>query len=143
MKTTIGQLRSIIKEVVTEAIGERPVSLGYLRADIVGDTRYTDTLRIDYASGTDTVSVSVSSGLPVGGMDSFTPSTASEQYRKEFSASDLKGIMMALKEVLSDTTFNFKRYGKPTKNLRWKDKSVGPSAANLKANIDAVKGNLT
>lgn len=143
MKTTIGQLRNIIREVVTEAIGSRPVNLGYLSANIAGDTRYTDTLRIDYAPDTDMVSLSVSEGQPAGGMDSFTPSTSREQYRKEFLSSDLKGIMMALKEVLSDTTFNFKRYGKPTKNLRWKDKSVGPSAANLKANIDAVKGNIT
>ena len=142
MKTTIGQLRNIIREVVTEAIGSRPVNLGYLSANIAGDTRYTDTLRIDYAPDTDMVSISVSEGQPVGGMDSFTPSTSREQYRKEFPASDLKSIMMALKEVLADTMFNFKRYGKPTKNLRWKDKTVGPSVANLKANIEAAKGRL-
>lgn len=140
MKTTIAHLRNIIKEVITEVISDRPVNLGYLSANIAGDARYTDTLRIDFIPVTDTVSLSVLEGQPVGGMDSFTPSTSREQYRKEFPASDLKGIMMALKEVLSDTTFNFKRYGKPTKNLRWKDKSIGPSIANLKANIEAVKG---
>lgn len=139
MNIKIGQLRSIIREVITQMHVDRPVNLGYISANIAGDTRYTDTLYIDYVPSSDTVVVRVTEGQPTGGMDSFTPSYSREQYRNELPASDLKGIMMALKEALTDNRFNFKKYGKPTKNLKWKDRSVGPSVANLKANIDAVK----
>lgn len=139
MKIMIEQLRSIIREVVTQMYADRPVNIGYISANIAGDTRYTDTLYIDYVSSSDTVVVRVTVGQPAGGMDSFTPSYSNEQYRNELPASDLKGIMMALKETLTDNRFNFKKYGKPTKNLKWKDRAIGPSVANLKANIDAVK----
>lgn len=139
MKIMIEQLRSIIREVITEALPERPVNLGYLSSNIAGDTRYTDTLYIDYVPSSDTVVVRVTEGMPTGGMDSFTPSASNEQYHKELSSVDLKGIMIALKEALTDSRFNFKKYGKPTKNLKWKDRTVGPSVSNLKANIDAVK----
>lgn len=139
MNNTIKQLRSLIREVVTEVYSDRPVNLGYISANIAGDTRYTDTLYIDYVPSSDTVVVRVTEGQPTGGMDSFTPSASNEQYRNELPAVDLKGIMLALKEALTDSRFNFKKYGKPTKNLKWKDRSVGPSMANLKANLDAVK----
>lgn len=143
MKIMLEQLRNIIREVITETLSERPVNLGYISANIAGDYRYTDTLYVDYVPSTDTVVVRVTEGMPTGGMDSFTPSTSNEQYRKELPSTDLKGIMMALKEVLTDTRFNFKKYGKPTKNLKWKDLSVGPSIANLKTNLDAAKARST
>ena len=139
MNIVLEQLRSVIREVIAEVYGDRPVNLGYISANIAGDTRYTDTLYIDYIPSSDTVMVRVAEGTPSGGMDSFTPSYSREQYRNELPASDLKGIMLALKEALTDSRFNFKKYGKPTKNLKWKDRSVGPSISNLKANIDAAK----
>lgn len=139
MNIKIEQLRSIIREVVTEVYGDRPVNLGYISANIAGDYRYTDTLYVTYVPTTDMIVVRVTEGMPSGGMDSFTPSTSNEQYRKELPSSDLKAIMMALKEALTDSRFNFKKYGKPTKNLKWKDGSIGPSIVNLKANIDAAK----
>ncbi len=139
MNIVLEQLRSVIREVIAEVYGDRPVNLGYISANIAGDTRYTDTLYIDYMPSSDTVVVRVAEGTPSGGMDSFTPSYSREQYRNELPASDLKGIMLALKEALTDNRFNFKKYGKPTKNLKWRDRSIGPSMANLKANIDAAK----
>lgn len=139
MNIVLEQLRSVIREVIAEVYGDRPVNLGYISANIAGDTRYTDTLYIDYMPSSDTVVVRVAEGTPSGGMDSFTPSYSREQYRNESPASDLKGIMLALKEALTDSRFNFKKYGKPTKNLKWRDRSIGPSMANLKANIDAAK----
>lgn len=139
MNIVLEQLRSVIREVIAEVYGDRPVNLGYISANIAGDTRYTDTLYIDYMPSSDTVVVRVAEGTPSGGMDSFTPSYSREQYRNESPASDLKGIMLALKEALTDNRFNFKKYGKPTKNLKWRDRSIGPSMANLKANIDAAK----
>lgn len=139
MNIVLEQLRSVIREVIAEVYGDRPVNLGYISANIAGDTRYTDTLYIDYMPSSDTVVVRVAEGTPSGGMDSFTPSYSREQYRNELPASDLKGIMLVLKEALTDNRFNFKKYGKPTKNLKWRDRSIGPSMANLKANIDAAK----
>lgn len=127
------------RRVVTEAYSGRGISLGYINANIAGDHRYTDSMHVDYMPNADTVVVRVDVSSPVGGMDSFTPSDSSEQFRKELPADDLKGIMGAMKQALSDNTFNFKRYGKPTKNFYWNDDSVGPSMANLKANLDAVR----
>jgi hypothetical protein len=119
-------------------MNQKRINLGYLSANIAGDVRYTDTLFVDYVPETGSIVVAVFSGSPIGGMDSFAPSRASEQYRKEFAASDLKGIAAALKEVLGDSAFNFKKYGKPTKNLKWSNRAVGMSAANLKANVEAA-----
>lgn len=120
-------------------MNQKRVNLGYLSANIAGDVRYTDSLYVDYIPESGAVVVSVFCGSPMNGMDSFAPSRASEQYRKEFAASDLKGIAASLKEVLGDSAFNFKRYGKPSKNLKWNNRAVGMSAANLKANVEAAK----
>lgn len=142
MNTKIEKLKNLIKEVITEMYSERPINLGYISTNIAGDTRYTDTLYIEYIPTSDLVVIRVTEGMPTGGMDSFTPSASNEQYRKELPSTDLKGIMMALKEALTDNRFNFKKYGKPMKNLKWKDRSVGPSIINLKANIDSAKEGL-
>lgn len=139
MKIKIGQLKQIIKEVLSEARTGGGINLGYINANIAGDHRYTDSMHVDYMPDTDTVVVRVDVSSPIGGMDSFTPSDSSEQFRKELPADDLKGIMGAMKQALSDDSFNFKRYGKPTKNFYWTDDSVGPTLANLKANLNAVR----
>lgn len=137
MKIGINQLRKLISEAINEAY--RGNNIGSITADIAGDSRYTDTLNVDYKPDTDTVLVRVSVGSPLGGMDSFTPSDFREDFRKEIPADDLKGIMSALKYALSDNSYNFKRYGKPTKNFFWNHDGVGPSMANLKAALDLVR----
>jgi hypothetical protein len=139
MKIKVGQLRKIIAEVLSEGPEAWTIGLAHISANIAGDYRYTDTMRVEYAPDTDTVIVRASISSPVGGMDSFTRSDSTEKFRKEFPADDLKGIMSAIKDVLTDNSYNFKRYGKPTKNLFWQDDSVGPSLANLKANLAAVR----
>lgn len=139
IKIKVGQLKQIIKEVLTEARGGG-INLGYINANIAGDYRYTDSMYVDYMPDTDTVVVRVDVSSPVGGMDSFTPSDSSEQFRKELPADDLKGIMSAMKDALTNNNFNFKRYGKPTKNFYWNDDTVGPSMANLKANLAPFRG---
>ena len=138
MKIKLGQLKQIIKEVINEA-RTGGINLGYIHANIDGDSRYTDSLNVDYVPATDTVVVRVDVSSPAGGMDSFTPSYSSEGLRKEVPADDLKSIMSVLKDALSNNEYNFKRYGKPTKNFYWTDDSVGPTLANLKANLDAVR----
>lgn len=98
-----------------------PVTLGHLYANIGGDRRYTDYLKLTYDPSNDTATVTVSSTGSVGGMDSFAgTSDPDEKYRQNTKAGCTpKDVMQLLKFPLSSGDFNFRQYGKPTKNFTW------------------------
>ena len=140
MKIKIGQLRKIISETITEAYGSG-FQIGWLKASVGGDLRYTDRLSVSYNQDNDTVTVSVSESSPAGGMDSFTPSISRDSFSETYPANDLKRIMESIKHVVSSSNYAFKKYGKPTKNFEWNDESLfGLSMANLAASIAQARG---
>lgn len=136
MKMTIGQLRKVIAEVVAS----RPVRMGGMYANIAGDSRYTDTINIEYLPDTDTVRVTVDVSSAAGGMDgpggAFTTLDFDEQ-----APAEPKAAMALLKSALSDDNYNFRRYGKPTKRFRWSGGAPdGLSMSSLTAALQWAKG---
>ena len=127
MKTTIGELKELIREAV-EAV---PVQIGSLTANIAGDFRYTDYLTVWYDGSTDKVTVTVSSSAPIGGMDGPGGThSPDENFRKSTKkAPTARDVMEILKGVIGNDHFNFKRYGKPSKNFRWVGAGQGLSAS--------------
>jgi len=64
-----------------------------------------------------------------------------DSYSETYPADDLKSIMNSIKYVVGNSNYSFKRYGKPTKNFKWIDKSlVGLNVANLTASIAQARG---
>lgn len=95
------------------------VTIGTISANIAGDYRYTDTLRVELDVESNTVTISVFTTGAVGGMDG--PGGATEP-RADFTSScpaDPKATLALVKGVLAQGRYNFKNYGKPTKNFRW------------------------
>jgi len=139
MKIEIKQLKKIINEVLTE-VSSYPKSVGHLYANIAGDSRYSDTLNIEYNPTDDTVTVSINSGSPSGGMDSFAPTASSKDFTRTVPAT-AKDVMPVIKRIISNDQWLFKQYGKPTKKFRWNNNSlVGLNMSNLASAIANAKG---
>ncbi len=107
------------------------VLIGSLNAHITGDTRYNDSLKVEWDPNTDTVRVRVFTTGAVGGMDSGR--SDSYEPRAEFDRSTgqkptAKDVMDLVKRAIGNSQFLFKQYGKPTKRFRWYPNSTGFSA---------------
>ena len=96
------------------------IKIGSISASIGYDKKYTDYLTVVYNPNNDLVTIIVTSSSPVGGMDydSGGLTFKNEMFRDNTSSSP-KDIICLLKKVLSNDEFNFKKYGKPTKNFKW------------------------
>lgn len=142
MKTTIKNLKTIINEAMESTL-KPPVRLGGMSANIAGDWRYTDNIVVDFNPNDGSVTVTVSSQGPVGGMDYdsggklYDPSVDWQQSTGP-NAKPAE-VMKLLKIPLSNDNFNFRRYGKPTKNFRWDGIGRGLSIALVKQAIDLAK----
>lgn len=121
-----------VEDYSTKALAHNQplIRLGYLYASIGGDRRYMDYLKLTYDPATDTATVTVSSSGAAGGMDTFNGSTEPRVDYKRTSKPGVtaRDIMTLLGDPLSDRNFNFKQYGKPTKNFMWSTGAKGLSA---------------
>lgn len=117
------------------------IKLGYLCANIAGDARYTDYLTVYYDPNSDMVKVMVTSSSPVGGMDGPGGVNApTAEYQASSGAKPTgKVVIHMLKEAIKMDRFNFKRYGKPTKNFRWSTGEQGLNSTHAQGALDAVK----
>lgn len=111
--------------------------LGYLSANIAGDYRYTDILNVYHDPSNDTVIVAVSSTDAIGGMDG--PGGRHEASLK-FTETSKPGVkpgevLKMIKAVTGNRQWNFKVYGKPTKNFEWASGSTGLNVALCTAEL--------
>lgn len=115
-------------------------SLGYISATIAGDSRYTDVLNVWHDPSNDTVVVTVQSSSPNGGMDGPGGSTMSMK-ETEVSKPGAKApeVMKMIKKYLGNETYNFKVYGKPTKNFSWRYGDRGFNAKLCTETLDSVR----
>lgn len=115
------------------------VIIGSLSANIAGDHRYTDALRVEWNEDK-TVTVSVFSTGAIGGMDG--PGGATEPTPQATATTkplpSAKDVMQLIKRYVNDTSYNFKRYGKPTKNFYWRGGARGLSMALCKRALDEM-----
>ena len=139
MRMNMRQFRKYVRRLVESIQQTTPTKFGWLRASIAGDARYTDTLTLWYNPADDTVTVTVDEGSPAGGMDSFTPSVARHAFSTTVPARP-REVMSVVKDVVGDDQYNFKKYGKPTKNFRWNsDELVGLNIGNLTQALSYAK----
>jgi hypothetical protein len=112
------------------------VRIGYLHAHIGYDTRYSDDLYVHWDPNTDTVRVRVFTTGAVGGMDggrsdSYEPRADFDQTCQPVA----KEVMALIKKCTTSDRFNFKQYGKPTKNFRWVPNTAGLNTTNCRGAI--------
>ena len=115
--------------------------LGYLSANIAGDTRYTDTLQVWHSRSDESVTLTVKSTGASGGMDG-NGNTTDMGIKLTVSLPDgVKAgeVATAIKKILADTQWNFKEYGKPTKNFRWIPSNHGVSVSVVQASLDHAR----
>lgn len=144
MRITESQLRRIIRQEAkrlqeSTSPGGR-ILMGELSASIAGDYRYTDHLKVAYDPSEDQVVVSVSQEAPAGGMDSFTGSSSFGR-QDHYTQPDPRSVMETLSNVIQDRRYNFKLYGKPTKNFYWYGtREKGYSLRLIRAALDRARG---
>lgn len=114
----------------------KKIELGYLSACIGYDRRYTDTLTVSLdpkggPDGTPIVLVAVNATNPIGGMDGPGGTYDSAAYSDRVKP-EAKAVLEAVKRVIDrGHEFNFKRYGKPTKNTVWYANGMRRQGLNL------------
>jgi hypothetical protein len=97
------------------------IQLGYIYANIAGDSRYTDRMEVQLDADTRLVHVIVSSSSPVGGMDGSGDTTGfEERLHMKAKSSSPKDVLKLVKSIIADERWNFKRYGQPTKRFTWR-----------------------
>lgn len=123
--------------------------IGNLSACIGYDSRYTDVLNVSYDSETDTVEAIVKCYSPMGGMDGDETPYMSGGCTLTAPASDVKKVVEMVQSIVKNDRWNFKRYGKPSKNMEWylpggtryePNAVYGLSSAKVKQVLDAVRG---
>ena len=142
---TVTQLRRIIRE----AISGMPAGnvIGYIEADIDGDHRYNQQLRVIHNPGTDEITIIVQDAGAVGGMDYHGPGEGRSDYythgRPQVLPAGTKGkdLVAAIRNVIKQTADTIKRYGKPTRNFVWGEStwSRGPKGLNAKLATAALQ----
>jgi len=95
------------------------IKFGELDANIAGDHRYTDVLTVSYDSENKNVHIQVRSSSPNGGMDTLGSGIHWRSMHDEIVAAEPKVILKSVKRVISNSSYNFKTYGKPTKRFEW------------------------
>lgn len=93
-------------------------TIGYIYADIAGDTRYSSVVRVDRSEDGD-VTVTRRENGAVGGMDGPGGSyDAGVWFRSTIPAAEVtpKGVLAAVRSAFDVTVI---RYGKPTKRFKW------------------------
>ncbi len=94
--------------------------IGSLDASIGYDSRYTDYLRVEYDPEVDTAYVSVKESTAIGGNDGPGGSFSNGYNLKSTIVKPTaKTLLDAIKCVTGNNNYNFKKYGKPTKNFEW------------------------
>jgi len=111
--------------------------LGSLSANIAGDHRYTDTLKVMHSRSDESVLLVVQSSGASGGMDGNGGTTNMGIQMTVNLPNGVKAgeVLKAIKKILADTKWNFKAYGKPTKNFNWN----GTYGLNLSIVSDALE----
>lgn len=106
------------------------VLLGYLNANIAGDARYTDTIQVFHSYVDTSVVIVVKSTTASGGMDGNGGTTDMGIKLTVKLPDGVKAgeVLKEIKKILADTQWNFKAYGKPTKNFWWRGNLKGVSA---------------
>lgn len=105
-----------------------------MSANIAGDTDYTDRMDV-WLNEDGTVSIEVNESGPVGGMD-MRAGTQMMQSPGITVPGDAKSVLAAIKRVIDNNKYNFKRYGVPTKNFKWADRKI--RGLSLRAVSDAL-----
>lgn len=106
-----------------------------MSTNIDGDERYTDTLEVFYKREDDTILI----------IAKCCEGRAGTQLRVcDAKAGDL---LKTLREVVREPLFNFKKYGKPTKNFHWRKTAGGEplkglSIAHCYTILEWVKANV-
>lgn len=141
MKMTVRQLKQLISEEVTRGTNMgKLMRIGSLRTSIAGDSRYTDYLVVMYDPALDEVEVTVYTSSAAGGMDSFRGSTGESVDFQQRCPAVPREAARLIGDVLSNTSYNFKTYGKPTKNFDWTiSRTKGFSMSNLSTEIELAR----
>lgn len=112
------------------------ITIGSIDASIAGDSRYTDILTVTFNRDTQKVTVKVRETTPAGGMDSDSGLLYERVTFHEECDADAKIVLKLIKKVTSNPLWNFKKYGRPTKNFRW---ASGPRGLNVNLVADELK----
>ena len=112
------------------------ITIGSITATIAGDSRYTDTLIVSFNRDTQKVTVKVRETTPAGGMDSISRLLYERVTFHEECDADPKIVIKLIKRVTSNPLWNFKKYGRPTKNFLW---ASGPRGLNVNLVADELK----
>lgn len=112
------------------------ITIGSITATIAGDTRYTDELIVTFNRDTQKVTVKVRETTPSGGMDSIHGFLYERVTFHEECDADPKIVIKLIKKVTSNPLWNFKKYGRPTKNFLW---ASGPRGLNVNLVADELK----
>lgn len=94
-----------------------PGWVGGMSASIAGDTDYTDRMDV-WLNDDGTVSIEVSESGPVGGMD-MRAGVHSMQSPGITVPGDARSVLAAIKRVIDNNKYSFKRHGVPTRNFKW------------------------
>lgn len=115
---------------------DNTITLGSITATIAGDSRYTDELIVTFNRDTQKVTVKVRETTPSGGMDSIYGFLYERCTFHEQCDPDPKIVLKLIKKVTSNPLWNFKKYGRPTKNFLW---ASGPRGLNVTLAADELK----
>lgn len=146
MKTTLGNLRKIIQEVVAQSTS--PTGgwrLGSLSSSLGGDVRYSQFLVVYYDESTDVLTITIDETGAQGGMDYHGPGEGASPPNAVFKkilpvgtspANLVKNIKIAIKSK-GDI---IKSHGKPLKNFRWINGKMGLSVGLATQALSYVRG---
>lgn len=105
--------------------------LGYMFTALAGDSRYVDRIEVYQDYGTRKVHVVVSERTAVNGMDGYQGPTSYE-VRAQAEVDPNPGLVLkTIKKFIADDRFNFKKYGKASKNFTIRTRSGERSGINL------------
>ncbi len=93
--------------------------IGYINANIAGDSRYSSNLNVTVEG--DQVTVTLSENGAAGGMDGGGGSTPFRVTATATCSTNPSDIVKTIKQVMNrEQPAVISRYGKPTKNFNWR-----------------------